>query len=192
LQHLNAGGAVLGIAPYESLIHLPTGSLVWGVDPVSGYAQVLELGGSKNSKVHFNNNPTRSNTTSTDASSQRSEHGDVEAAFHEGVMKGRQGPENPTWKARWKGTGNPQKWVIAASVIVAIMTIIALVFLWIFSESKKMVRGGILGGFTILPMCVVFGMWAGGQDTVKILIAGTSVLVYGILLSAQLDVLLTF
>jgi hypothetical protein len=193
-RHPNAEEPALGSPAYGSLNHLTNGSLVGGIDPAIGYPQTVELDtdSSRINRVQFFGNPTRSHTTSTGTSGPRTD--DPESAFHEGRVVGRRekAKGGQTWKRRWDDTSCATKWVVAGSISVAFVTIVVVALLLGFSKSQKMVRGALLGGFTVVPLCVALAMFAGGHDTVKIIIAMTSMVVYGLFVTSQLDVLLSF
>lgn len=85
-----------------------------------------------------------------------------------------------------------QKFVILTAVVVALVALLAMIFMLSFHSSKKMARAAFTGSTTVVFFCVSAVLWAAERTMVETLIAMNIVIVYGILLNGQIDVWLSY
>lgn len=85
-----------------------------------------------------------------------------------------------------------RKFVIITAVVVALIALLAMIFMLSFHSSKKMARAAFTGSTTVVFFCVSAVLWAAERTMVETLIAMNMVIVYGIFLNGQIDVWLSY
>lgn len=103
-------------------------------------------------------------------------------------------PESTHHKAVLEKRGRLSKTrniVVAVSVVLGLLAFIAMVAVLGRSRSKKMARASFTGGITVIWLSIAAGMAAADRGMVEVLIMMNIVIVYGIFLSGQIDVLMS-
>jgi len=89
-----------------------------------------------------------------------------------------------------KTLSRTRKCVIALSILVGILSVLATLTLLVLSESKKMARASFMTGTLLVELALGCGMWAGDMTIVEVLIGMNIVFVCGIFLTSNIDALM--
>lgn len=84
-----------------------------------------------------------------------------------------------------------RKCVMWMAIAVALLALLAMIFMLSFHSSKKMARAAFTGSTTVVFFCVSAVLWASERTLIETLIAMNIVIVYGIFLDGQIDVWLS-